>query len=167
MHAKYCAACGALLKYELIEGRNRGRCSGCNRIHYEQLIIGAGALIETDHRLLLLRRTEQPFKNCWGLPAGHVEADEAPSCAAIRETEEEIGLRVKQKGIIDAYFFDDHPAGCGIFLVYRCEILGGALTETSEADTPTFFSPNAIPRELAGAGHSQAIMAWRQQAMGS
>jgi ADP-ribose pyrophosphatase YjhB (NUDIX family) len=164
MHAQYCAVCGGRLKYELIEGRDRGRCCGCNRIHYEQLIVGAGALVETDHQLLLLRRAFEPFKNFWSLPAGHVEADEDPACAAIRETEEETGLQVEPKGIINAYFFNDHPRGCGIFLVYRCKVIGGALTETAEGKTPAFFSPIAIPRELAGAGHNHAILAWKRQA---
>lgn len=163
MRAKFCLACGSTLEYALIEGRDRGRCSGCARIHYEQLIVGAGSLLETDGRLLLLRRTGNPFKNCWGLPAGHVEGDEDPASAAVRETEEETGLRVEANGLVDAYFFDDHPKGCGVFLVYRCEVAGGSLAETSEGKTPTFFAPEELPHDIAGGGHSKAILAWRNR----
>lgn len=161
MRAKYCNFCGGSLVHEPIDGVDRGRCGQCNRIHYEQLIVGAGAIVENDGQLLLIRRKGDPFKGYWGLPAGHVEANEDPVIAAIRETEEETGLQVRSKSIFDAYFFDDHPKGCGVFLVYRCEVIGGTLVETAEAMTPTYFSINKIPRELAGGGHSKAILAWR------
>jgi len=161
MGANYCNACGNRLSYEQIDGRQRGRCIACNRIHYDQLIVGAGALIERNGRLLLLCRAAEPFKHHWGLPGGHVEADEDPQSAAIREAEEEIGLSLRSKGLVDAYFFDDHPKGCGVFLVYRCEIAGGVPSETAEAETPTFFSRNEIPDQLAGGGHSPAILSWK------
>src|SRR5437016_935523 len=146
MRANFCLVCGSRLNYEEIDGRERGRCVGCNRIHYDQLIVGAGALIELNGRLLLLRRVFEPFKHHWGLPGGHVEADEDPQLAAIREAQEEIALSLKSNGLVDAYFFDDHPKGCGVFLVYRCEIVGGVMSETAEAETPTFFVRSEIPR---------------------
>jgi ADP-ribose pyrophosphatase YjhB (NUDIX family) len=162
MPAKFCAACGGPLKYEFVEGKQRPRCQQCNRMHYEQLIIGAGALVETGSGVLLLRRNCEPFKGCWGLPAGHVESDEEPASAAVRETEEETGLVVRSNGLVDAYYFDDHPKGCGVFLVYRCEIVGGRLSETTEAKTPTFFVRDDLPDELAGGGHSKAILSWKR-----
>jgi ADP-ribose pyrophosphatase YjhB (NUDIX family) len=161
MHANFCSNCGGMLKPEFIEGRQRGRCTNCRCVHYEQLIVGAGALLEANYRLLLICRAHDPFKGLWGLPAGHVEADEPPEAAAIREAEEETGIKVSSKGLFGAYFFDDHPKGCGIFLVYRCCVLGGNLSETAEAKNPTFFPRAALPEQLAGGGHSKAILSWK------
>ncbi len=138
----------------------RSVCTGCGHIHYGQLIIGAGCLVESERRLLLIRRSNKPFQGSWCLPAGHVDDNEPPSMAAQRETLEETGLEVTVGPLVDAYFSDDHPAGCGVFLVYKCVVLAGSLRETDEGLTPTFFRQDQIPAHLAGGGHRAAIEAW-------
>lgn len=45
--------------------------------------------IDGDVHVLLIR---DPYKN-WGLPKGHLEGDETPAGAALREVTEETGLR--------------------------------------------------------------------------
>jgi 8-oxo-dGTP pyrophosphatase MutT (NUDIX family) len=57
-------------------------------------------------RFLLIR---DPYRN-WGLPKGHIEADETPEQAALREVAEETGLNgltvVAELPTIDWYFRD-------------------------------------------------------------
>lgn len=161
MDALFCTACGSQLDRRQFDGREREVCPRCRLVHYRQLIVGAGALVEKDRSVLLVRRATSPFQGCWGLPAGHVEADENPATAAVRETLEETGLQVRVIRLVDAYFFDDHPKGNGIFLVYGCQIAGGATATTTEASRVAFFKRDALPDELAGGGHRAAILAWR------
>ncbi len=42
--------------------------------------------------LLLIKRGEHPFKNCWALPGGFVRSDETVEECALREINEETGL---------------------------------------------------------------------------
>jgi len=161
MKAHFCSTCGSPLQRREIEHKQRGICPSCGQIHYDQLKVGAGALIERDGCLLLIRRTHEPFRQQWNVPAGYVEIDEDPAHAVIREVHEETGLQVKIDGLVNVYFFDDDPRGNGILIAYQCSIVGGELTESAEGTSPTFFAQDQIPRELAGGGHRQAILAWQ------
>ncbi|MSP13448.1 MAG: NUDIX hydrolase [Chloroflexi bacterium] len=159
----YCGNCGTRLELITIKGRPRHACPQCHRINYAQLKVGAGALIEEAGKLLLLQRTQSPFAHCWNIPAGYVEIDESPVEAVVREVFEETGLHVEVDGLTDVYFFDDDPRGNGILIVYTCHPGGGHLTATHEGASPTFFPASALPPNLAGGGHDQAIGAWQKQ----
>ena len=164
MDARFCSNCGERLQLREIEGRTRAFCPSCDHIHYEQPKVGAGALIERDERLLLLQRTSEPFRRYWNLPAGYVEVDEAPAQAAIREVNEETGLQVEVVALENVYSYADDPRGNGVFVVYRCRVIGGALSESPEGIQPTYVARDQIPDKLAGGGHDQAIRAWQQRA---
>ena len=159
---KFCQNCGTSLELRIIEGRPRACCTTCQRVQYAQLKVGTGALLEREGRLLLLRRADAPFRDCWNLPAGYVEADESPAAAVVREAYEETGLRVVAKKLVDIYYFDDDPRGNGILIVYACVSTGGTLRESHEGVTPTFFAPELVPIKLAGGGHGQAIRVWQE-----
>lgn len=160
---RFCPECGTLLEVRELEHRPRVCCPQCERVYYAQLKVGAGAWIEREGRLLLLRRAREPFKHCWNLPAGYVEADESPAQGVVREVREETGLQVVVEGLVDVYFFDDDPRGNGILIVYRCRPIGGELTGSEEGSELTFFAPDKIPVALAGGGHAQAIRAWQER----
>jgi len=161
---KYCPDCGTALELREFGQRQRTFCPQCQRIHYVQLKVGAGALIEQDGKLLL-QRTQSPFQGSWNLPAGYVESDESPLEAVVRETYEETGLRVEVEGLVDVYFFADDPRGNGLLIVYECRPVGGELRASQEAINPTFFAARAIPENLAGGGHNQAVRAWKKRSL--
>jgi len=158
----FCPTCGTLLELREYERKQRLFCPKCKRISYQQLKVGAGALIVHDGELLLVQRTTAPFQYCWNLPAGYAEADESPVQTVVREVHEETGLQVKVEGLVDVYFFDDDPRGNGILIVYQCHFTDGDLKERSEAVNPTFFPRDGVPENLAGGGHDQAVRAWRE-----
>ena len=43
--------------------------------------------------LLLVQRGAEPYKGCWALPGGFLEIEETLQQAAVRELEEETGVR--------------------------------------------------------------------------
>ena len=162
----YCPRCGHALDERQVSGRVRRICSACGRVAYRQLKVGAGALLEKDGRLLLVQRSLDAlvFPGDWCLPAGYCECDEPPEITAARETCEEIGLKVAVGKLFGAFFFDDDPRGNGILLVYRARAVRGELRlEESEVSAVSVFAPDALPRDLAGGGHDQAIATWYAQ----
>ena len=48
---------------------------------------------ESQLKVLLIQRAHEPFKNQWALPGGFVDMDEDLQTAALRELEEETGVR--------------------------------------------------------------------------
>src|SRR5215212_6634347 len=48
---------------------------------------------EARPRVLLIRRKQEPFADCWAFPGGFVNEGEDPDDAARRELEEETGIK--------------------------------------------------------------------------
>lgn len=47
------------------------------------------------YELLLIKRKKKPFQNCWALPGGFVEKNEALEHAALRELKEETSINMQ------------------------------------------------------------------------
>ena len=62
--------------------------------------LGVAACVVHDERVLLVQEADGSHKGLWGLPKGFVEEGESPSTAAIRELEEECGIKGEILGII-------------------------------------------------------------------
>lgn len=58
---------------------------------------------ESDPRVLLIERAADPFKGCWAFPGGFMNMDETTEQCAVRELEEETGLRLRELRQIGAY----------------------------------------------------------------
>jgi len=147
-----------------VGGRLRPVCRACGRVVYAQLRVGAGALIQRDGALLLLKRgpAADAFPGAWNLPSGYCEADEPPSVAAARETAEETALQVRIGRLAGVYYFDDDPRGAGLLLAYEGVVAGGNLrVEGEESVAAGYFFPERLPQPLCGGGHDQAISAWQ------
>ena len=49
---------------------------------------------EAEPKVLLIQRGFEPYKGCWAFPGGFMNMDETTEQCAIRELEEETGLKV-------------------------------------------------------------------------
>jgi len=58
----------------------------------------AGAIIENSNKEILLAKSPK-WNNKWTFPSGHIELGEKIEEGAIREIEEEVGLKLKSEGI--------------------------------------------------------------------
>jgi len=115
---RFCPNCGGHLSERLLETEDRPRlvCNQCQRILYLNPKVVAGVIIDRGGRLLLLRRAIEPRRGTWTFPAGYMEIDETAEQAAIRETEEEVGLKVKAGPLVGVYS-RPAPEGPGVLIV--------------------------------------------------
>ena len=70
-------------------------------------------------QVLLIERGFDPFKGCWAFPGGFLNMDETTEQCAVRELEEETGLKVEDIIQIGAYSrVDRDPRGRTITVAY-------------------------------------------------
>lgn len=74
---------------------------GLRRVYPEAPIAAVGVVVVDEGRLLLVRRRDPPDEGLWTIPGGLVELGERVEEAAVREVEEETGVRVKLQGLLD------------------------------------------------------------------
>ena len=74
---------------------------------------------EDDPKVLLIERGHEPFKGYWAFPGGFLNMDETTEQCAIRELEEETGLKITEIHQIGAYSkVDRDPRGRTITVAY-------------------------------------------------
>jgi 8-oxo-dGTP diphosphatase len=74
---------------------------------------------EAEPKVLLIQRGNMPFKGGWAFPGGFMNMDETTEQCAIRELEEETGLRLLKVQQIGAYSkVDRDPRGRTVTVAY-------------------------------------------------
>lgn len=74
---------------------------------------------DTDAKVLLIQRGDEPYKECWAFPGGFMNMDETTEQCALRELEEETGLKVAGLHQIRAYSkVDRDPRGRTVTVAY-------------------------------------------------
>jgi ADP-ribose pyrophosphatase YjhB (NUDIX family) len=74
-----------------------------SREYPDNPLVGVGALIVRDGRVLLIRRGQAPLLGEWSLPGGVLECGETLREATIREAREETGLVVETGELLGVY----------------------------------------------------------------
>ena len=105
---------------------------------------------EAEPKVLLIQRGADPYKGCWAFPGGFMNMDETTEQCAIRELEEETGLKVSTVRQIGAYSkVDRDPRGRTITVAYLAIIDKPVqVTGQDDAAKAEWFPLSALP-ELA------------------
>jgi len=111
--------------------------------HTARMRLGVNAVIvDAAGRVLLALRDRPPI---WNLPGGGVEPGEAPWDAAVREAAEEVGVQVAVRRLTGVYH---RPPEGDPVLVFRCEVVAGAVRTSPEAVRVAWFDPDALPERV-------------------
>lgn len=102
---------------------------------------------EAEPKVLLIQRGNEPFKSCWAFPGGFMEMDETAEQCAIRELEEETGLKVSELQQIGAYAkVDRDPRGRTVTVAYLVRIDAPvAVMGQDDAAKAEWFPLTALP----------------------
>ena len=64
------------------------------------MVVIAGCIIVRDNKILMVKEAKKKCYGQWNFPAGHVDELEKITDAAVRETYEETGCKVKLTGVL-------------------------------------------------------------------
>ncbi|NIR49687.1 NUDIX domain-containing protein [candidate division KSB1 bacterium] len=150
MDFRFCPACGAPLESKSDNDSNARFCPNCDFTHYDHPKPCAGAVIAKNGDILLIRRANEPYKNCWDFPGGFLEFDEHPEDGLIREVSEELDIKIQVSGLIGLYM--DHYGSqkeSTLNIYYTCNILNGSITPNHEVSEAKWFSLREVPTNFA------------------
>ena len=159
VNASFCPACGTALAERVIDARARRVCPGCGQIYWRNAKPCAGALVIRHGKVLLVRRTQEPFLGYWDIPGGFCEVDEHPAETAVREVCEETGLEIELTGLLGLWL-DEYAGSFTLNIHYLARPLGRRLRVGDEADGAAWFAPRALPQRIAFANGNQALATW-------
>jgi 8-oxo-dGTP diphosphatase len=115
-------------------------CSRFKKRMRRTIKIGAfGIILDEQERVLLCHRCDVDL---WNLPGGGVEPGETAAEAVVREVKEEVGLKVTVRKLVGIYI---HPRKLNLAFSYVCDITGGKLKKSDEADKIDYFAFQQIP----------------------
>lgn len=141
---------------QLAFGRMRGVCPACGSVDFEDPKVAVGVVVELDGRIVLGRRNHEPKLGCWSFPSGFVDSGEVLEAAAMREVEEETGLKVRLDRLLGVY---SRPGERVVFVAYAGAAEGGSLTPGEECIEVASFDADALP-ELAFPNDDAILSAW-------
>jgi mutator protein MutT len=155
---RFCSGCAAPLERRSVEGKMLPVCPRCGQVVYADPKVAAGTIIEDAGRVLLLRRAISPARGLWTFPGGYVDRGEPVDRAAVRETWEETGLRVRLERLHGVFSYPDVTV---VLIVYTAAVTGGSLVAGDECEEAVWAQPAAIPwEELAFPSTADALRAW-------
>jgi len=120
------------------------------REYPEQPLVGVGAIIIENSRVVLVKRAHPPLQAQWSIPGGVLEVGELVRDAAVREAREETGLTVEPGellGVYDRVLRD--PGGRVqyhyVLVDFLCRRVSGELQAADDAAAVRWFTREELP----------------------
>ncbi len=141
---KFCSNCASPVSREIPPGDNLPRfvCHACDIVHYQNPNMVLGCVVDCDGRILLCKRSIEPRKGYWTIPAGFMENHETIEQAAIRETREEACATVELGSLLALV---NVPHANQVHITFRSRLVDGQFAAGEETEQVDLFEPGEIP----------------------
>lgn len=153
---RFCLRCGKRLIKKRPEHDNQKRlvCPFCNWIFYNNPRPTVTAIIEKEDKVLLVKRSRNPYKGDWDLAGGFVEPGEILEKALKREVKEEAGLEVLESQYyfnwIDIYKNEvDSYVGNNIGIHFLVKVKDREPKPGDDASEARWFDWGNLPKNIA------------------
>jgi len=113
---------------------------------WEPELVGTLLFVIDADRVLLIRKKTGHGAGKINAPGGKLEPGETPAACAVRETFEEVGVRVEDPRLMARLKFADTVASQWFGYVYVSHAHAGVATASREAD-PRWYAVGAVPYE--------------------
>ncbi|MEE9333606.1 MAG: NUDIX hydrolase [Granulosicoccaceae bacterium] len=146
---EFCRQCSKPLAQQVPEGddRERGVCTDCGFIQYDNPKNIVGCLLEWQGKVLLCRRAIEPRHGYWTLPAGFMENNETTLDGAAREAYEEARAECDKLRLFGVY---NLPRISQVYLMFIGRLRNGFAEAGYESLEVKLFKEDEIPwKELA------------------
>jgi ADP-ribose pyrophosphatase YjhB (NUDIX family) len=115
------------------------------REYPDRPLVGIGAIIIENARVLLIKRGQPPLMGEWSIPGGMLELGETVREAAIREAQEETGLTVEPGellGVFDRVIRDEgnRVRYHYVLIDFLCRRISGDVLAAGDADDARWFT---------------------------
>jgi ADP-ribose pyrophosphatase YjhB (NUDIX family) len=101
------------------DSRKRRVCDHCGFVDYVNPRVVVGAVCTWEDRILLCRRSIEPRRGFWTIPAGFLEEGETVEEGVQREAREEAGADIELGGLLGVYSI---PRVSQVQLIYRARL---------------------------------------------
>jgi 8-oxo-dGTP diphosphatase len=113
-------------------------------------LVGVGAIIIEESRVLLVKRAHPPLQAQWSIPGGVLEVGELVREAAVRETREETGLIVEPSDLLGVYDRilrtpEKRVQYHYVLIDFLCRRVGGELAAADDAAEVRWFTHDELP----------------------
>ena len=122
-----------------------------SRQYPAQPIVGVGAVIIQDGKVVLVKRRFEPLAGQWSLPGGRLELGETLEAGLAREMLEETGLEVQVGPVVDVFdrilLDPERKVRYHYVLIdYLCRPVGGSLAHGSDVAAVELVDPTDLAR---------------------
>jgi ADP-ribose pyrophosphatase YjhB (NUDIX family) len=112
-------------------------------------VVGVGAVIVDEGRVVLIKRKYEPLAGQWSLPGGTLEIGESLEAGVAREMREETGLEVAVGPVVDVFdriLLDTEGRVRYHFVLidYLCRPIGGSLVAGSDVADAVLADPGGL-----------------------
>ena len=115
-------------------------------------------IYDEDFNFILIKRKNEPFKDCWALPGGFVEYGESVENAAVREAKEETSIDVELEELVNVYSAPDRdPRGHTVTIAFTAK--GDFATRKADSDAKEIgiFKINELKNDEIAFDHAIII----------